>query len=139
MDEDQETWDYLNAQETVNLVSDDPFIEYGQWVLDFEYEPGTFTVSDVYFSMTTTEKNADLTIKHDYDGSVLTVWEAIITQRAAAALFSENIPKYSQALNTVEPPKELENDYQTVSGWQASTTDEVIDDDSIVKTMLREK
>ena len=58
LDEDQEVWDYLRTQNP-SATTIDPFLNYGQWTLDFDYKPGTFEVSDVYLKMTTTEKSAD--------------------------------------------------------------------------------
>jgi hypothetical protein len=55
LDEDQEVWDYLRTQNP-SATTIDPFLNYGQWTLDFDYKPGTFEVSDVYLKMTTTEK-----------------------------------------------------------------------------------
>lgn len=56
LDDDQEVWDYLRTQNVASATIDPFSLNYGHWLIDFEYKPGTFEVSDVYLKMTTTEK-----------------------------------------------------------------------------------
>lgn len=127
LDEDQEVWDYLRTQNP-SATTIDPFLNYGQWTLDFDYKPGTFEVSDVYLKMTTTEKSAEVTIKHDYAGTVLDAYNMTTTLRNAPTVLDAAIPQYAQDLGLVATPDSTDA-YQTVTGWEVSSTEKVINGD----------
>lgn len=127
LDDDQEVWDYLRTQNVASATID-PFLNYGHWLIDFEYKPGTFEVSDVYLKMTTTEKSGEVLISHDYGGTVSSVYSTTTSLRNAAAVLDANVPLYAQDQGLVTLPESTDA-YQTATGWEMSSTEKIINGD----------
>lgn len=123
---DAAIWQYI--KEKTGITSDDPYIDYGSWSKDYAYDPETLLVHDVWFSVTTKEKEANLLITHDYDGNKVTAWQMQTTEREAKQEFEANIPNHANVIDGVEEPKTIGDDYHTVNGWELSSTETVLTD-----------